>query len=151
MLTGDWSNTSKCSKFLIRSAPNWHWSKHHCYLEHWAPPAKAEIILCMCITNERQLYIVKSSLIGWAHTQNHPCKSSGSLFQQQNQLCLNYSKRVWYTQWLFHSWNEYGWIYYRKISNIRCTKFPNFNVSCLVLQLSLPNPMKPGVKSRMKM
>ena len=40
---------------------------------------------------------------------------------------------------------------YRKISNIRRTKSPNLNVSRLVLQLSLPNPMKPGFKSRMKM
>ena len=40
---------------------------------------------------------------------------------------------------------------YRKISNIRRTKSPSLNVSRLVLQLSLPNPMKPGVKSRMKM
>ena len=40
---------------------------------------------------------------------------------------------------------------YRKISNIICIKYPNLNVSRLVLQLSLPNPMKPCVKSRMKM
>ena len=40
---------------------------------------------------------------------------------------------------------------YRKLSNIRRTQSPNLNVSRLVLQLSLPNPMKPGVKSRMKM
>ena len=40
---------------------------------------------------------------------------------------------------------------YRKISNIRHTKSPNLNVSRLVLQLSWPNPMKPGVTSRMKM
>ena len=40
---------------------------------------------------------------------------------------------------------------YRKISNIRRTQSPNLNVSRLVLQLSLPNPMKPVVKSRMKM
>ena len=31
-------------------------------------------------------------------------------------------------------------------SNVRCTKSKNFNVSRLVLQLSLPNPFKPGVK-----
>ena len=37
---------------------------------------------------------------------------------------------------------------YRKISNIRRTKSPNLNVSRLVLQLSLPNPMKPVVKSK---
>ena len=39
---------------------------------------------------------------------------------------------------------------YRKISNIRRTKSQNLNVSRFVLQLSSPNPMKPGVKSRMK-
>ena len=43
------------------------------------------------------------------------------------------------------------WAHYRKISNIRRTKSPSLNVSLLVLQLSLPNPMKPGFKSRMKM
>ena len=40
---------------------------------------------------------------------------------------------------------------YRKISNIRRKKSPNLNVFRLVMQLSLPNPMKPVVKSRMKM
>ena len=40
---------------------------------------------------------------------------------------------------------------YRRISNIRRTEPPNVDVSRLVLQLSLPNPIKPGVKSRMKM
>ena len=40
---------------------------------------------------------------------------------------------------------------YRKISNIRHTKSQNLNDSRLVLLLSLPNPLKPSVKSRMKM
>ena len=40
---------------------------------------------------------------------------------------------------------------YRKTSNISGTKFPNLNVSLLALQLSLTIPLKPGVKSRMKM
>ena len=31
------------------------------------------IILCMRPANERRRYIVTSSLIGWAHTQNDPC------------------------------------------------------------------------------
>ena len=35
---------------------------------------------------------------------------------------------------------------YHKISNIRRTKSPNLNVSPLDLQLSLPNPMRPGVE-----
>ena len=37
------------------------------------------------------------------------------------------------------------------VSNIRRTKSQNLNVSRLVLELSLPNPLKPDVKSRMKM
>ena len=44
----------------------------------------------------------------------------------------------------FHIWCTLDT--YRKISNIRRTKFQNLNVSHLVLQLSLPNPWKPGVK-----
>ena len=40
---------------------------------------------------------------------------------------------------------------YRQISNIRPIKSQNLDVSCLVLLLSLPNPLKPDVKSRMKM
>ena len=40
---------------------------------------------------------------------------------------------------------------YRKVSNIRRTKSQNLNDSRLVLQLSLPNPLKPCVKLRMKM
>ena len=43
------------------------------------------------------------------------------------------------------------WNTYHKISNIKHTKYPNLNASRLILQMSLPNPMKPGVKSRMKM
>ena len=36
---------------------------------------------------------------------------------------------------------------YRQISSKRRTKSQNLNVSCLVLQLYLLNPLKPGVKS----
>ena len=40
---------------------------------------------------------------------------------------------------------------YRKVSNIRRTKYQNLNDPRLVLQLSVPNPLKPSVKSIMKM
>ena len=40
---------------------------------------------------------------------------------------------------------------YRQISNISRTKSQSLNVSGLVWQLYFPNPLKPGVKSRMKM
>ena len=42
-------------------------------------------------------------------------------------------------------------VIYRKVSNIRRTKCQNLNDSRLVLQLSMPNPLKPSVKSIMKM
>ena len=40
---------------------------------------------------------------------------------------------------------------YHQTPNIRCTYFQNVNVSCLILQLSLLNPLKPGGKLRMEM
>ena len=41
---------------------------------------------------------------------------------------------------------------YRQTFNISRTKFQNFNISRLVLQLFLPNALKPSIKStRMKM
>ena len=46
----------------------------------------------------------------------------------------------------------YPWITdYSQIPNISHTKSYNLNISRLVLQLSFHNPLKPGVKSRMKM
>ena len=40
---------------------------------------------------------------------------------------------------------------YRQTSNISRTKSPKLNVSRLVLQLFLPNRLKPGAKSRTRM
>ena len=40
---------------------------------------------------------------------------------------------------------------YRKTSSISRTQLQNLNVSCPLLQLSMPNPLKPGVKLIMKM
>ena len=42
-------------------------------------------------------------------------------------------------------------MYYRKTSSISRIKSQNLNVSRLLLQWTLPNPSKPGVKLRMKM
>ena len=47
--------------------------------------------------------------------------------------------------------NIVGSMNYRKISNIRHTKSENLNDSRLVLHLSLLNPLKPVLMSRMKM
>ena len=42
-------------------------------------------------------------------------------------------------------------VYYRQVANIRHTKSKHLKDSLTVLRLSLPNPLKPDVKSRMKM
>ena len=39
---------------------------------------------------------------------------------------------------------------YRQVSNIRRTKSQHLKDSRTILRLSLPNPLKPDVKSRMK-
>ena len=40
---------------------------------------------------------------------------------------------------------------YRQVSNISCTKPQYLKDSRTILRLSLPNPLKPDIKSRMKM
>ena len=42
-------------------------------------------------------------------------------------------------------------VHYRQVSNVRRIKFQHLKDSRTVLRLSLPNPLKPDVKSRMKM
>ena len=49
------------------------------------------------------------------------------------------------------TWAATQYAEYCKTSNIRHTKSLNLNVCCLALQLFLLNPLKSGVKSRMKM
>ena len=48
-------------------------------------------------------------------------------------------------------WRHHVMSKYRQTSCISCTESQHLNVSRLALQLSLPNPWKPGVKSRMRM
>ena len=48
---------------------------------------------------------------------------------------------------MLHIW----YIMYCKTSSISRTKFQNLNVSCILMQLSSLDPLKPGVKLRMKM
>ena len=55
------------------------------------------IILCMGSVSERQRYIVTSSLIGWAHTQNDP-----AIFVKG----LKYSGWTGSSTWLFISWSN---------------------------------------------
>ena len=63
---------------------------------------------------------------------------------------------VWTNNFSVHS-DDHGYspkfviLLLPSISNIRRTKSQDLNVSHLILQLSLPNPLKPGIKWRMKL
>ena len=52
---------------------------------------------------------------------------------------------------LYHHCNGRACDDYRRVSNISRTKSQHLKDSHAVLRLSLPNPLKPDVKSRMKM
>ena len=75
-------------------------------------------------------------------------------FEMPRHLCENpamfipYGVTIWAT---IHYIYDFYAITCRKISNITCTESPNLSASRLVMQLYLPNPVKPGVKWRMKM
>ena len=56
----------------------------------------------------------------------------------------------WYWGYIMHPIN-YTRGAYRKTSSISRTKSQSLNVSCILAQLSSFNPLKPGVKMRMKM
>ena len=56
-----------------------------------------------------------------------------------------------WTNDLFQNDRDEASMIYRKTSSISRTKFQNLNVSCILLQLSSLNSLKPGVKLIMKM
>ena len=74
------------------------------------------------------------------------------LSRKWRSFCLSLNVLIKDLNFLSYLSVEKWWKYkYRQVSNIRCTKSQHFKNSRDVLQLSLPNPLKPDVKSRMKM
>ena len=73
----------------------------------------------------------------------------------QSHVCIVDTPGLFHAIWLFvlPTRNSAALLQttYHKTSNISRIKSQNLNVSNLVLQLSLLNPFKLGVKSRMKM
>ena len=61
--------------------------------------------------------------------------------------CFKKYSLTWLRLMLISLWYEH----YHKTSSISRTKSQNLNVSCILLQLSSLNLLKPGVKLRMKM
>ena len=87
-----------------------------------------------------------------SHSQK---RYSNIIFVQSRGHCLSCIYTSWYRPGL--SLHKHGnqqncyYVNYHKISNIRRTESQHLNDSHLVLQLSVPNPLKPGAKPRMKM
>ena len=75
-------------------------------------------------------------------------QSWGWWFETPSHSLLRHSNVSGQVHWLCSLWliNDY-----RKITNIRPTKSQHLNDFRLALQLSLPIPLNPGAKSRMKM
>ena len=96
------------------------------------------------------LYLDQPITKGWCHV-SYP---TDSLIATKLGLCSSLTMTK-----LMSGDNKYEihgvlWTFnytYRQVSNIRRTKSQHFKDSRTVLQLSLPNPLKPDVKSRMKM
>ena len=76
------------------------------------------------------------------------CHSDEISWESSQCFCPSISGSSWWSGWASQRASN---VKYHQISNMRYTKSPNLNVSHLVLQLSLCNILKSGVKSRMKM
>ena len=99
----------------------------YCNLDHW-----------------QQISFIQESECSNFHTR----KSIWKFYLQYGGHLASISICNWLESGHGHLPQVYCQIYfigYCKTSSISRTKFQNLNVSCPLLQLSLPNPLKPGV------
>ena len=110
-------------------------------LHHWHTSGKYKMKMQMSIHKCRWKTLNFSPILAQNYKQ-----FLSSLAHQFTSLLVH--KDISQPQWglMVHKW-----IAYCQFSSIRRTQSPSINVSRLVLQLSLPNPLKPRVKLRMKM
>ena len=92
-------------------------------------------------------HLTKSCFVDITRTNfsHHEKNSSQTRFCLQKMTSIKYYNDAGGTWIRICSWN------YHQISNISRTKSKQWTVSRLVFQLPWPNPLKPDVKSRMKM
>ena len=62
----------------------------------------AEIILCICLANERRRYNATLSLIGWGHTQNDPFIR----LPLESNVLLSWSMLCIFSRGCFQLWND---------------------------------------------
>ena len=89
-------------------------------------------------------------LVKWhLYIESGPKASMSTTISDYNQLVVCSAMMLGFmlSMWVLMALNKT----YRQVSNIRCTKFQHLKDSRTVLRLSLSNPLKPDVKSKMKM
>ena len=69
---GDWRMETWHLALRARCHVSIRQSPSLCNMPFWTHAHAFSLYCCMHPANERRLYIVTSSLIGWAHTQNDP-------------------------------------------------------------------------------
>ena len=88
----------------------------------------------------------RANIDGLVQDCSNPIANALELLQSCTEQPISCLLITW---WWKEPWHQQQ--SYRQVSNIRCTKSQHFKDSRTVLRLSLPNPLKPDVKSRMKM
>ena len=95
------------------------------------------------------LDVIKMSCVWWEYSVSF-LVAGLYLKQSDDDNTITNKKKMKISNWKNFSANLTQ-LLYCKISNIRSTKSQNLNDPHLLLPLSLFNPLKPGVKSRMNM
>ena len=93
--------------------------------------------------------VIRMTFAVYSIIRNHPC------INNITNLFVEYSKMLVMallpTLLVYKSRLPGSYINCRQMSNIRSNTSQNLNVPRLAFQLPLPNPLKPGVQSKMKM
>ena len=130
-------------------------------------PMMVSLLMHTCITRPQWSKHISDKLLHLAfYLARQPCLffsrsvDGGDLYGHNSHLCLplrSYNVRMCYLSMHTRKWghkvNQLTWLLelqYCQVSNIRCTKSQHLKDSRTILWLSLPNPLKPDVKSRMK-
>ena len=134
-----WRNMASISQtlyeFIIKFHEHLFWSNSH-YLSIQTTKSYRSRQFCWCVI---------CVTLAWSV---HYFSCSRSTFIKFWSRARQLSVKLVHAQ---PSWRLINPQTYRQISNISPTQSPNIDVSRLVLQLALLNPLKPGVRLRMKM
>ena len=96
---------------------------------------------------------IQPSLVNFPSQRESPVVQKAFLWHDitLNQIHIVEITKHYHRQEKYSLSEGHLWFYYRQTSSISRTKSINLHVYRLVLQMSLPNPLKPDVKSKREM